>query len=224
MEVPSEILDLICEQLRTTDLKSLRLTCKAFDQATTPLIFDQVILSPSFYVLDIAKLVVARFGSLLRTMIIYPLIYRNLTSTDFESDVSNMMRRIDSRYGGLGNHAYRDAFWSHTELWYHSYETRRREQQSLFETGDFDVHLRSALSNGLNLKRVVLSQPPMTGMGLAAEASRVLGIRRHNLCEKTEHCPLDEQEHFIAQPLAHDCRTGSATDSLSTIMVALDLT
>lgn len=58
-------------------------------------------------------------------------------------------------------------------------------------------------------------------MRLAAEVSRLLGIKKRHPCESMEDCLLDEQDHFTAQPLPHDYSTGSTTNSLSTMMVAL---
>ena len=61
LEFPSEILGLTFCHVAKEDLKSIRLVCKAFEQAALPFLFDEVYLSTNLTDLEVAHLTVTHF-------------------------------------------------------------------------------------------------------------------------------------------------------------------
>ena len=66
MRLPPEIFAQIISYLPSNTLKSLRLTCKAFEPWTTPPLFEKLVISSGYADLEIANRVIDRFASVVR--------------------------------------------------------------------------------------------------------------------------------------------------------------
>ena len=66
--LPPEILDLVLQQLSKYDLKQLRLVCKACNERILHLLFDEVFITARYSDLEVARLLVDRYGPLVKTL------------------------------------------------------------------------------------------------------------------------------------------------------------
>lgn len=153
MEIPGELQSLICEWLQTPDLRTLRLTCKAFDLAAAPFLFDQVILSPCPQVLETAELVMARFGSYLKTMVLYPVLYVDLTRREYRQEAVELRDELCVTENCHKDDGRWTVWPSHVDLWFKSYDRRRKEQQKLDKMGSLSLErvlrsIRRQISGG----------------------------------------------------------------------------
>ena len=70
LEFPLEVLGLTFCHVAKEDLKSIRLVCKAFEQAAFPFLFDEVYLFTNRTYLKVAHLTITNFKASIRKAII----------------------------------------------------------------------------------------------------------------------------------------------------------
>ena len=74
VDLPAELLNLILKGGKVTkkDLKALRLQCRRLESVASPLLFDEILISLYDADLDIARAVLPKFGSHIRTLVVLP--------------------------------------------------------------------------------------------------------------------------------------------------------
>lgn len=92
MELPPEILQDIAQRLPKHNLKQLRLACKRLAESVAPSLFNSVFLSIHPADLESAEFMLAHFGASVKTIIVSPLKYRELSTSRYQSVVRSRIK------------------------------------------------------------------------------------------------------------------------------------
>lgn len=172
-QLPPELIHLVLLCLEKYDLKTVRRTCKAFNDACIPLLFDTIYIAPNYAEMEIAAKVFSRFkGSI--TTLFYGSYYLEMLSfhaffEQQETDNSNPFRHEEqARKNNL-----RGLWEIHWRL--------SNEYHQLMESGSFLAQLSQILKALPLLRRVILTGDPRPrGDCLCRQAVMDAGKRQQN--------------------------------------------
>ena len=132
MNVPPEILSAILSHLSKTELREARQVCKAFDAATVPHLFNEILIVARYAQMEKATLLASRFRPFVKTSI-------------FCSEFLNFKPKDSNS----GTHPIISNYSVYCKL--------REEQEELLSGGEFYEYLCSTLIALPNLQKVILS-------------------------------------------------------------------
>lgn len=145
--LPPEILSVVCGCVPKPALKNLRQVCKAYEQAATPYLFDEIFLSFNATDLRIAKLFVIRFKQYISKLTFSSNYYKDLDESDFIEAYQN--------YDGMGDDPDAEATLATYAFRLHC-ETRKMQKETL-QSGTCPAYLSFVLANTPNLQKIVLT-------------------------------------------------------------------
>ena len=212
MIILPEILELTFKSLHRPDLKNVRLTCKAFEKCATPLLFDQVVVSPNPAAFEIANLVIAHFRPHISTLVVFPVTHTKLTRREFKVEARELFQ--NDKKGD------RAALEAHLNLWFRLYTKRCESEKIIYSSGEFVVQLCSAFSRVPGLRKLVIGQSDFH-IHMRERHLRHLGIKKSDLCD-VNNCQLGHEEHVKYQPHPYSCPNPDALNLLHPAMLALD--
>lgn len=146
MDVPPELLTMVCRSLNKRDLKSFRLVCKAFEKAAVPLLYDEIFITSTYSAIDKSRSIASQFAPHIKTLRITFLQYRFYAKNEFAEERKNWfvnrdLTRID------GHLEY--AFEVYTKAW--------KEHSEILEQGELMATLCYILTTSKGLKKIVLT-------------------------------------------------------------------
>lgn len=149
-----EILSYICSFITRSDLKALRLVCKAFGAAGVPKLFDELYITARYADLERASKVASRFGPFIKTLVYSA---QNFTQTPWE------------RFAPESNDPLSpDPAYPHLQAHYYTWKKLRQEKEEIGGTFGHLCHFLSVLAS---LQRVVLTdRSRMTGLPWCQQA------------------------------------------------------
>ena len=129
----------------------LRLVCKSFDQAIVPHLFNRIYTSDNRTDLEIAELVVQRFGPHIRTIKFSSTHYDDPTSQTFQ-DGMRRSREAQRKYRSI------KCLAQHEEHAWNVYIERRAEWRELHESGEFVARLCFFLGKIPRLRTIMITR------------------------------------------------------------------
>ena len=184
MNFPPEILSSVLSHQPKTELKTVRLVCKAFDAAAVPFLFKEIYLIARYADIEKASLLAGRFGSYVKTLI--------LSSEVFDAYVSWEMFQCTIPNEDLA------------KSYYDSYRKLEEEQEELLSEGEFFGHLCNTLTVLPHLQKVILTNGECTERLCWCQQAYVDGhSRKYNPFLDTDNPELKS----LRPPPEHTCLT-----------------
>ena len=152
MDLPPELLRLICSFLPKFDLKVIRLVCHQFDKLAVPFLYDRVVISANCADLGVSRLVGQRFGAFVKELIYDTRIYADLDRQQHDEEVFLTIALMDPPKGPLAQPTLHELDSSYAE-----YRIQRRDQDDLTRAGELALHLYRAFTMMPNIETVVIS-------------------------------------------------------------------
>ena len=148
MDVPTEVLTLTIGHLHSDkdDLKAVRLVCKTFERAATPILFDHITLVPRISVLDTANLVASRFGHQVKTLTLCCLTYPEYSKDEFIRQTEYDHRCLNFESDGI-----------HLDHAFEIYDKARLEQEEVTSSGEYVTRFCDIMSRLPNARKLILN-------------------------------------------------------------------
>lgn len=143
MDLPPELLSIICSFLHKFDLKVVRQVCQKLNHAAVPLLFNLVYITADRADLANSRLIGQRFGPHVRKLIFVAKHYYSYTRSKHDTAV-------------LSN-GHIEATPEELEASYAEYCAQRREWRELTSIGEDVLHLSNAFFTMPNIERVCVS-------------------------------------------------------------------
>lgn len=83
MEIPQELLVMVCSSLTRAELKGARAVCKSLEQAASRFLFDSIYVSETISDLTVANLLATRFAATIETVTVSLANYPNYSKAQF---------------------------------------------------------------------------------------------------------------------------------------------
>ena len=171
--LPAELILEVFKLVGKTDLKSLRLVCKALAGFITSLLFDSIFLSGNTTDLDHASLTNLDFGKFVKTIYISPLIFEGLPMSTYRAHVRE---RLGDGYRKRGI-----KWQEHVNKGFEVYRNLRKSTDDTLSSGELSVLLSHALVTTPGIRRVVLTNANRKKDVSDAEAQKVSNLSRGSL-------------------------------------------
>lgn len=160
MDLPLELLSIICSFLSKVELKAVRQVDHNFNQAAIPLFFNTVYISASQKDLDVSRLISQRFGLFVKELV--------LVARYYEERTRRIHKNLLDRH--FLEHGLRGVTDQEFEVSYAIHCAKRKEQEELRDNGEDEVHLRYASARMPNIQRVCISEVRIGEVGPSTSA------------------------------------------------------
>ena len=212
MDLPPELFRMVGRLFTKAELKDVRLTCKAFDRAVVPLLFDEIFLSTNRADFDIAHLIIRHFSPYVRTLVFSSVYYPVMSWTKFNSK-TRLQRAERGRYKYGNMHVQQE----HLRYGYRNYCQLQREQKVDVELGVCLAHLCRALKSLPILQKLVLTD----GRSPMGDQMRGRGHWKiQELCP-VPGCALSDDGHLEFQLLPESGFSSIITNPWDLAMLAM---
>lgn len=183
MNLPPEILSLICGLMSKKTLKCARMACKALEQATIPFLFDEVFMSSTYFDIEVANNVTTHFAQHIKTITLSFRYFPEYTKIFF-TDIPQCQESGWSR----------DCIEDHETFAFDTYYKRRAEHMELLGSGELLAQLRQVVMRLPALRKLALTD---RGCGREPHPSELYSHdlwKRGYLC-LLESCTLSKADH-----------------------------
>ena len=199
MNLPPELEVEVCRNMTKAELKVCRLVCKSFDKAAVPFLFDEVFVAASYSDLEIADLVVSRFGPYLRTVTLSIVDYECLPMKIFRETTRQEWKHLQ-KFNGRVN--------AHLEHAFELYCKLQTEHLQIHKSGELLARLSVILSKSPKVGKMIL-----TDCGNKDIHHQSL-IRPHDPWRQDDLCPFKKCELSVLDHLGFHVRPRPPHDML----------
>ena len=146
MDLPPELLSIICSFLAKVDLKAFRQVCHLFNQAAVPFLFDRVYISASKEDLEVSILIGQRFGLYVKGLVFIARYYEEHCRIYYDEKITAYLARH-----GIDDVTDQELATSCAE-----YCAKREEHNELISNREDVVHLCYAFARMPNIEKVCI--------------------------------------------------------------------